>query len=722
MKAYLVSLFLGITAGTLPLARAQSNIAPPASIPAQILQTNAFKELLLGPEEPDNTAAWLAGMLAYREENRPRVQPPETGDPYAASALLWVQRGFIQPLMMAHERYFYDPGSRRYTVSHYLGDLRHRYGGIDSVLIWPTYPNIGIDNRNQFDLWRDMPGGLAGLHNVVSDFQAAGVHVLIPIMIWDTGTRDEGVPMPQALAELAKTIGADGFNGDTMSPVTREFYSEPMKIGHPMAIEPEVGLGDHLEALGWNVLSWGYWWPYQSQPGVDRYKWIEPRHLTHVCDRWAHDRTDMLQYAFFNGDGYVSWENIWGIWNQFTDRDANALRRISAIYRAFPDLLVSAQYEPFVRTVQSGVFATKFPGDGETLWTLINRNDSLVSGVQIEVPATRDTHFYDLWRGKELHPELLGTSAHLAFDLDARGYGAILTTPTPPDKALKRVLSAMQWLARVPWKQPDTTWKELPQQIVEIPRTRAATNAPEGMVVVPAASYEFAVEGVMIEKSEGVDVQYPWEDKPTLQHRHTLLMKTFYIDRAPVTCTEFKRFLDATLYHPKDAHNFLRDWKNGTYPQGWDRKPVTWVSLEDARAYAKWAGKRLPHEWEWQYAAQANDDRLYPWGNEKDNNRVPPFENGREQRPPTDVDAFPQGASPFGVLDLVGNVWQWTDEFQDQHTRAAILKGGSYYRPDKSGWYFPQARQLNQHGKYLLMAPSLDRSATIGFRCVVDAE
>jgi iron(II)-dependent oxidoreductase len=101
---------------------------------------------------------------------------------------------------------------------------------------------------------------------------------------------------------------------------------------------------------------------------------------------------------------------------------------------------------------------------------------------------------------------------------------------------------------------------------------------------------------------------------------------------------------------------------------------------------------------------------------------VPPFTSGREEPPPADVDAHPQGGSPFGVLDLVGNVWQWTDEFLDEHTRAAVLKGGSRYRPEKSHWYFPQARQLNQHGKYLLLAPSIDRSASIGFRCVVDAK
>lgn len=68
-------------------------------------------------------------------------------------------------------------------------------------------------------------------------------------------------------------------------------------------------------------------------------------------------------------------------------------------------------------------------------------------------------------------------------------------------------------------------------------------------------------------------------------------------------------------------------------------------------------------------------------------------------RGPDDVNAHPTGASPFGVEDLVGNVWQYTDEFQDAHTRAVVLRGGSYYRPTGSKWYFPQAQQLNNHNK-----------------------
>ncbi|MFY9751916.1 MAG: formylglycine-generating enzyme family protein, partial [Candidatus Acidiferrales bacterium] len=260
--------------------------------------------------------------------------------------------------------------------------------------------------------------------------------------------------------------------------------------------------------------------------------------------------------------------------------------------------------------------------------------------------------------------------------------------------------------------------------LVQAAPTRGAATAPAGMVRIPEGEFDFEVRGIEIEggNDPGVDVQYPWEDAPRRFHRQRMHMKPFYMDRTPVTNAEFKKFLEAADYHPKDDHNFLRDWKNGAYPEGWADKPVTWVSMEDARAYAAWAGKRLPHDWEWQYAAQGTDGRLYPWGNNWDPQKLPATDHGRTMRAPTDVDAFPQGASPFGALDLEGNVSQWTDEFRDEHTRAAIVRGGAYYQPHGSIWYFPQTYRLDEHQKYLLMSAGRDRAGTIGFRCVVDAE
>ena len=293
-----------------------------------------------------------------------------------------------------------------------------------------------------------------------------------------------------------------------------------------------------------------------------------------------------------------------------------------------------------------------------------------------------------------------------------------------PDAKLEDLLGRMKKMTAEPLSSYSHEWKPLKQQIVDIPATAPAAAVPAGMVKIPAGDFRFRVQGTEIEGLDdiGVDVQYPWENSPRRFHEHLMHINSFYLDRYPVTNEQFRRFLDAAHYHPQDDQNFLKAWHNGTYPQGWGNKPVTWVSLEDARAYAKWAGKRLPHEWEWQYAAQGGDEsRVYPWGNTWSPASVPSLDTGRMLTQPADVDAHPQGASPFGVMDMIGNVWQWTDEFEDEHTRAAVLRGGSYYQPQGSIWYFPQAYRNDQHSKLLLMAPSYDRSGTVGFRCARDA-
>jgi len=471
------------------------------------------------------------------------------------------------------------------------------------------------------------------------------------------------------------------------------------------------------------VMSWAYL-TYGFAPPVSLFKWLEPRHMVHVCNRWAHDHTDDLQAAFFNGTGFESWENIWGIWNQMTPRDAETLHRIMSIERANAALLTSQQWEPNVLTQRFGVFASKWPGKQSTLWTLVNRNAYEVDGGIFTIPVAAGARYFDLWRGVELHPKVEGGNARIELELEANGYGAVLEA-RQGSEIPTALLETMRGFAGKPLASFSKEWKTLPQQLTAIAPTSPAATAPEGMVKIPTADFQFDVHGIEIEgmNDEGVDVQYPWENSARRFHSKLLHINGFYIDKYPVTNAQFKAFLDATHYHPADGHNFLKDWENGAIPEGWANKPVTWVSLEDARAYAAWAGKRLPHEWEWQYAAQGLEDQEYPWGKEPSPGyTTPKRDKGSVMLPPSDVDAHPKGASPFGVMDLVGNVWQWSDEYVDEHTRTAILLGGSHYEPQGSKWYFPQAYRLSEHGKYLLMSPGMDRSGTIGFRCVVDAE
>ena len=711
-----------------------------AETPIKALETKLkmAHEHIPGPGQSDKDIKnWLADMKKWREMKLAEIK--YSGAEYDRPELKWCQSAFVQPQMMVEDRYFFDVKTGKYTVDRYLDDLEKRYGGIDAVLVWAIYPNIGIDNSNQFDQFRAMPGGVPAMKQMVDDFHRRGVKVIFGVMPWwEKGSRPEGVTLPVAIARDMKAIGADGVNGDTMSGMPIDYRKASDETGHILAFQPEGGVKPGEAELPWINMTWGYWRdgeyfnryvrhmaiPGKDIPIVSKYKWLESKHMVNICDRWTRERNLDIQHAFFNGTGYESWESIWCIWNGITPRDGESLRRVATIMRAYPDLLVSKDWEPHTPTLQTGIFASRFPGEQQTIWTVINRNTYQVDGPQLRVPFSHGTRYFDLWHGVELKPVLGGEEATVSFELEEQGFGSVLAINGAPDQKLNTLLAKMSKLANKRLNEFSNEWKFLPQKQVPIAATKSAKSAPAGMTRIPGGSFEFKVEGVMVEgwNQVGTDVQYPWESSPRRYHRQPVTLKSFYIDTYPVTNEQFKTFVDEAKYRPRDDYNFLKDWKSGTYPEGWAKKPVTWVSLEDARAYAAWAGKRLPHETEWQYAAQGTDGRKYPWGNELNAEAIPPeCKDNKELRPPTDVDAFPKGASPFGVMDMAGNVWQWTDEYHDEHSRGGIVRGGSYFKPQGSVWYFPNKLELNTHGKLLLMAPSKDRAATLGFRCVVDA-
>ncbi|MEO8937225.1 MAG: SUMF1/EgtB/PvdO family nonheme iron enzyme [Burkholderiaceae bacterium] len=667
-------------------------------------------------------ADWIASLRAWREEHLVRIGYDDAA--YRRPELAWSQRNFVHVQTMVEDRYLFDVDRGVYTVDRYLDDLEHRYGGVDSVLLWYVYPNIGIDDRNQIDLAHDLPGGVDGLRVAIDAFHRRGVHVFLPTKPWDLGTRPTGRRDWYAIAAVVRATGADGLNGDTYNGMPRVFYDACDALGCPVVLQPESTISAE-EALIWNVQSWGKKVPTGVVPSVAKWKWLEPRHMINVENRWGRERTNDLQYCWFNGVGYNTWENVWGIWNGLTERDAETLRRIATVYRFVPSLVVAREWTPYAPTRQRGVFASRFPADGLTLWTVVNRLESPVEGEQLAIEAAVDgMRYVDVWNGRMLDARRDPDGSDvLSFALESRGFGGLLAiAPGVVVDGLDGFVARMAELAREPLQSWSQAWRALPQTMMPIAPS-SASKAPDGMVAIAGADFDFVVDGIEIEGQlwEGVDVQYPWEASPRRFHRQRLTLTPFFIDRTPVTHAQFHGFVTASGYAPRDAHHFVADWRDGKPQPGWEDRPVTWVSLEDARAYASWSGKRLPHEWEWQYAAQGDDGRRYPWGDDWRDDAVPTPNRGRTATPPAPVDAHPTGASPFGVLDLVGNVWQWTDEYVDEHTRAAVLRGGSAYQPQTSHWYFPQAYRLDQHGKYLLMAPGRDRSACIGFRCVVDA-
>jgi formylglycine-generating enzyme required for sulfatase activity len=138
-------------------------------------------------------------------------------------------------------------------------------------------------------------------------------------------------------------------------------------------------------------------------------------------------------------------------------------------------------------------------------------------------------------------------------------------------------------------------------------------------------------------------------------------ISAFYIDKYEVTNRQFQAFANATGYQTDaEKKNEARTWRT-EFTAGKEGHPAVWMSWNDANAYCKWAGKRLPTEAEWEKAARGTDARLWPWGNNWDNKRLNMSDGGRKTT--TQVGSFADGASPYGALDMAGNVWEWVNDW-----------------------------------------------------------
>lgn len=649
---------------------------------------------------------------------------------YDRPDLAWASRVFTCHFTFMYDRSVYDPVGGRYQLEAFLDDGAREFGGYDALVLWQGYPRLGVDERNQFDMYRDMPGGLTGIREFVRQAHARGVRLFIDYNPWDTGTRREGHSDEEALADLVGAIEADGIFLDTMSatsPTLRQRL-DATRVGVALAPEGHPDI-DQIPLLS---LSWAQWLDDPSPPGLLHLKWLEPRHVQHQIRRWDRSRRAQIEAAFFNGSGVLIWENIFGTYNPWSAEDRRAWRRAAPILRLFAEQFASDAWDPFYPTRVEQLYCHRWPGKEATVFTLLNLGLPIEEEGLIDLPNEGDMTYLDLWKGEPLRVEAIGSSkVRVRGSIERLGCVLAVKRGTG-DGSLEALMSGQRELATA--SQPGPDGRNVARSVVEAlaapPKSPPAAAAPPGMVLVRQARLRMKIEHVRRECGCYPDPGMPeskWADflwgspfDGMLRHEiGPVAVAAFWIDETEVSNAQFKQFLDDSGYQPRVRENFLKHWPGGRMPADLADHPVVYVDLDDARAYAKWAGKRLPIEAEWHLAAQGTDGRAWPWGDEFE-----PARCNRTGRHTLPVRSCPDGRSPCGCYHMSDNVWEWTEsERDDGHTRFTIIRGGSYFKAEGSVWYADGGPQpCNHHAKFILMWPGLDRCATIGFRCVVDAE
>jgi len=264
--------------------------------------------------------------------------------------------------------------------------------------------------------------------------------------------------------------------------------------------------------------------------------------------------------------------------------------------------------------------------------------------------------------------------------------------------------------------------------------TRAWEKDGAVMVYVPAGEFTMGssdadIDAILAECSDckraSFDDEYP---------QHTVYLSAFWIDQTEVTNAQYRKCVEAGTCRAPTTTTCYRGKPTYSETSKADH-PVVCVSWYDAKTYCEWARKRLPTEAEWEKAARGTDGRRYPWGNEFDCQRgnfddeteinsytVPGGEGCDGYVTTAPVGSFRDGASPYGILDMAGNVWEWCQDWYDEdyYARSSqrdpqgansgkhrVIRGGSWYNIE---WF---VRAAHRHGS----DPDY-RYSSLGFRCV----
>lgn len=723
----------------------------------------------------------------YRRRGGYRVDPSAYSmAEYEDPQLRWARDVTAGWLNWAWDKQNMDPVTGEYRLLETLRAAKQLFGGYDLYMIWPFWPRAGWDGRLQLQHFRDMPGGIDALRALVAAAQAEGTRMIVSHCIWSE-TDYENTPEAARrsfyqLVDLTMELGADGVLMDVMSSTPREIrdYARargrdllPYAEGDPTYVETQTNLLGRIHNI--------YKMPYFN---LKRY--LLPHHpLLRVCEPGNAGRLIRRDFvlSFFHGHG-VEINTMFPQDHPDCRAEWSILAAALDVLRSNRDCFQSPDWEPLVETLDGQIWANRWPAKGKTLYTLCGFNPAGHHGPLLRLPRQENVRYLDAWRNRLIEPTANGEYVVLPYELDAfvpgraggdgdlsAGCIAVLQPRIQATLNLEVLTVAVKdplpgetvevWRDTVrPNQQPTrlpaqaTVEFDLYQawgghgndavvvrlldenkQLLDVDVIAAAAvrymridkpartapvqqgETPEGMVYIPAATYQYAVEqGApvwMATYASSATYQAGKKSEPRL-----VSVGPLWMDRYPVTNRQYAEFVAQSGYRPTNTDQFLAHFVNGRPPQGQEDHPVVYVSYEDAKAYAAWAGKRLPTEEEWQYAAGAADGRPWPWGHDLEPGRC-----NQGVGATTPVHAHPQGASPFGVEDMVGNVWQWTASLMDNGRHLVVFpRGGSWFLPPRQDhwWVAGGPRRVDDHHPLPLFGPAMNRLATVGFRCVRD--
>lgn len=517
---------------------------------------NHDAKVFSGPESLELRDEWREKLHAWRR-NAQELQNYESTAYF--NSVFSAKTHYNAALIWLWDELLFDFEKQIFTPEKLIEDSK-RFGGFDDIILWHAYPVIGIDSRNQFDYYNQVPG----LAKLISDLQNLGVRVHLNYNPWDKWTSRPDHEDQVEIANLIKMFGFDGVFLDTMKS------ADPNFMAPILAVKPDLIVGGESrvpqDRICDHVMSWAQWFADSSIPGVIRAKWFEPRHMLHQTRRWNRSHREEMQIAWLNGAGMLIWEVVFGSWVGWDEQQQVMWREMVKILREHHALFVSGNWEPLTKLADEaeafGLFASKFSDNQNSILTIVNKSN------------------------KDFYGEM---AFGVVGDVPAEGVAAISIS--------SEATSVL-----------DFTYQNMSKEFPARKNFRSRKLTGD--------LYDFEISYRNRECALYAEAPFIDAWKPLPPHIHQKLhdkvkarSQIGILDKYEVSNREFYEFVQGANYQPKNAYRFLTHWINGVPSREQLDEPVVYIDLDDAKAFAKWRGAQIPTEWEWQLNSSQIDSK-----------------------------------------------------------------------------------------------------------------
>ena len=295
----------------------------------------------------------------------------------------WIKKNYLQHFTFAYGKEAFEYKKTKFKINKIIKEGKE-FGGYDSIIFWHQYPRLGLDNTNQWELYRYLPEDYKSIKKIVKECHLNNIKFFIPFKPWDVRSNESLDKHAKFLENFIIETNIDGFFLDTMSSLPESFLRIQKKFpsfefcseGTPKEqrqIEQLTSSWDQIGDIRRN---------YKVEVETNMFRFVFPEHPLNLVSRWSvgSDKDSIIKRAAFNGTGLVIWQDVFGCWLPFSKKQKQLIKQLKKILVKFHDIFFGNNSIPLIETLSKGIICNQFANDNQRIYSIYNFTSKKIKG------------------------------------------------------------------------------------------------------------------------------------------------------------------------------------------------------------------------------------------------------------------------------------------------------------------------------------------------------